>query len=294
MTPRRMREVGISFVRIAEFAWSRIEPEPGRFDWAWLDRADRHAGRRRAEGGDGHADGDAAEMAGRPPPGHPAGRRERPAARLRLAPAHQLLQPHLDRGERAASPRRWRGATAAMTAVAGWQTDNEFGCHDTVLSYGREDVAAFRTWLRAPLPDAGRAEPGLGQCVLVDGVPAASTRSIAPVGAVTETNPAARLDYLALRLGPGRGLQPDAGRDHPRAFAGPLRHPQLHGLLPGFDHCAVAEDLDFASWDSYPLGTRRRSPATTTSGRAAPAPRIPTWRRSTTTCTAPSAAAAGG
>ena len=26
---RRMREIGISFVRIAEFAWSRIEPDPG-------------------------------------------------------------------------------------------------------------------------------------------------------------------------------------------------------------------------------------------------------------------------
>ena len=36
---RRMAELGITYVRIGEFAWSRIEPEPGRFDWAWLDRA---------------------------------------------------------------------------------------------------------------------------------------------------------------------------------------------------------------------------------------------------------------
>ena len=35
----RMRDMGISLVRIAEFAWSRIEPEPGRFEWGWLDRA---------------------------------------------------------------------------------------------------------------------------------------------------------------------------------------------------------------------------------------------------------------
>ena len=35
----RMVEAGISRVRIGEFAWSRIEPEPGRFDWGWLDRA---------------------------------------------------------------------------------------------------------------------------------------------------------------------------------------------------------------------------------------------------------------
>ena len=34
---RRMAELGIRRVRIAEFAWSRMEPEPGRYEWAWLD-----------------------------------------------------------------------------------------------------------------------------------------------------------------------------------------------------------------------------------------------------------------
>ena len=32
--------------------------------------------------------------------------------------------------------------------VLGWQTDNEYGCHDTVLSYGPHDLVAFRDWLR--------------------------------------------------------------------------------------------------------------------------------------------------
>jgi beta-galactosidase len=36
---RRMVELGLSWVRIGEFAWSRIEPGPGRFDWSWMDRA---------------------------------------------------------------------------------------------------------------------------------------------------------------------------------------------------------------------------------------------------------------
>ena len=35
----RMADMGIKQVRIGEFAWSRIEPEPGVFNWAWLDRA---------------------------------------------------------------------------------------------------------------------------------------------------------------------------------------------------------------------------------------------------------------
>jgi beta-galactosidase GanA len=36
---RRMRELGIAFVRIGEFAWSRLEPRRGEFHWDWLDRA---------------------------------------------------------------------------------------------------------------------------------------------------------------------------------------------------------------------------------------------------------------
>ena len=34
-------------------------------------------------------------------------------------------------------------------AVVAWQTDNEYGCHDTTLSYSPAALAAFRRWLRA-------------------------------------------------------------------------------------------------------------------------------------------------
>ena len=35
----RMVKAGIRQVRLAEFSWSRTEPERGRFDWSWLDKA---------------------------------------------------------------------------------------------------------------------------------------------------------------------------------------------------------------------------------------------------------------
>ncbi|MGB0810770.1 MAG: beta-galactosidase, partial [Candidatus Puniceispirillaceae bacterium] len=35
----RMVSAGIRQVRIAEFSWARVEPERGRFDWDWLDKA---------------------------------------------------------------------------------------------------------------------------------------------------------------------------------------------------------------------------------------------------------------
>ena len=36
---RQMVEMGLSWVRIGEFAWSRMECEPGKLTFEWLDRA---------------------------------------------------------------------------------------------------------------------------------------------------------------------------------------------------------------------------------------------------------------
>ncbi len=36
---RLMQQAGLTVVRMAEFAWSTLEPSPGSFDFAWLDRA---------------------------------------------------------------------------------------------------------------------------------------------------------------------------------------------------------------------------------------------------------------
>ena len=32
-----MSKTGVKVVRVAEFAWSRIEPKDGEFDFTWLD-----------------------------------------------------------------------------------------------------------------------------------------------------------------------------------------------------------------------------------------------------------------
>ena len=36
---RLMDEAGLNVVRMAEFAWSKMEPKEGEFDFDWLDKA---------------------------------------------------------------------------------------------------------------------------------------------------------------------------------------------------------------------------------------------------------------
>ncbi len=36
---KMMADLDLTYVRIGEFAWSRLEPNPGEYDFAWLDKA---------------------------------------------------------------------------------------------------------------------------------------------------------------------------------------------------------------------------------------------------------------
>ena len=36
---KMMAELGLTYVRIGEFAWSRLEPNPGEYQFDWLDAA---------------------------------------------------------------------------------------------------------------------------------------------------------------------------------------------------------------------------------------------------------------
>jgi hypothetical protein len=83
----RMAGLGLTHVRIGEFAWSRLEPKRGAYDFDWLRRAYRHPAWRRSEGSARDTDRDAAEMAGGRDAGHAAGGGGWLGARVRLAPA---------------------------------------------------------------------------------------------------------------------------------------------------------------------------------------------------------------
>ncbi len=249
---RAMREAGISHVRIAEFAWSRIEPDPGRFDWGWLDRAVAVLG-----------DAGLRVVLGTPTATPPKWLVDREPSILPVGEDGRT-RGFGSRRHSSFSSEPWiresrRIVTAIaerygeVRAVAGWQIDNEFGCHDTVRSYGPEDLRAFRLWLERRYGSVERLNLAWGG-VFWSAELRGFDEVTLPAGAVTETAPAARLDfqrfcsdqvheYCRMQASILRALSPGRFVTH-----------NFMGRFTEFDHHAVGPELDFASWDSYPLG----------------------------------------
>ena len=141
----RMVQAGISRVRIGEFTWSRLEPRPGELRFDWLDRAIETLG----SSGLGVVLGTPTAtpprwMLDRYPDMLPVGAGGETrgfGSRRHYCFSHD--------GYRRES-RRIAGLLAERYGrdprVVAWQTDNEYGCHDTALSYSRHALDAFRTW----------------------------------------------------------------------------------------------------------------------------------------------------
>ena len=249
---RRMADMGLSLVRLGEFAWARIEPAAGRFDWGWLDRAVATL----AAAGldimlctptatppkwlvDAHPEILAWARDGQPRRfgsrrhycfSSPAYRRE--AARIAAAVADRY---------------------GAHPAVVAWQIDNEYGCHDTVESFAPAAAAAFRDWCRARYAHIATLNAAWGNAFWSMDYPDFASLD-PPAQTVTEANPAHRLDW--------RRFSSDQVVAFNRAQAGIVRQHSpgrdiVHnymGFETSFDHHDVARDLDVVGWDSYPLG----------------------------------------
>jgi beta-galactosidase len=255
---RRMREVGISFVRIAEFAWSRIEPAPGRFDLDWLDRAVDLL----------HRHGLKVVMCtptATPPkwlmdlhpdiaPMDAEGRVRGFGSRRHYTFSSEV---YFDESRRIVEiiAKRY----GAHPGVVGWQTDNEYGCHDTVLSYSPVDRTAFQAWLRRRYQSPDRLDEAWGNVFWSMETPSFDAVAL-PVGAVTETSPAARLEYRRFaseQVVAYDRMQVEIIRKHsPGRF---VTH-NFMGFFTEFDHWPFGEHLDLASWDSYPIGFAERFP----------------------------------
>lgn len=155
-----MQRAGVSMVTVAVFSWALLEPEPDRYDFAWLD--DVIAGL--------HGAGitvDLATATASPPPwlsaAHPEilpltehGIRLWPGGRQAWCPSSPVFRQHAVRMADAMAQRY-----ADHPAVVLWHVSNELGCHNAHC-YCDVSAAAFRRWLRARYGDLDRLNDAWG------------------------------------------------------------------------------------------------------------------------------------
>ena len=255
---KRMFDMGIRFVRIGEFAWSRLEPKRGAYDYGWLDRAIDilgNAGLKIVLGTptatppkwlmDEYPDIAPVDEQGRP---RGFGSRR-----------HYSFSSEIYARESAIIVEVLAKRYGKHKALAGWQTDNEYGCHLTVLSWGPQDLKAFRNYLRKKYQTTDQLNEAWGNVFWSMELNSFDEVSL-PNLTVTETNPAARLDFWRFQsdqVAAYDKMQCDILRKHsPGRF---ITH-NFMGFFNEFDHWKLGENLDLASWDSYPVGFTEQFP----------------------------------
>ena len=253
----RMVGAGLTWVRIGEFAWSRLEPTPGSYTFDWLDDAISVLG--------GHG---LKIVLGTPTATPPRWMIDRHPDMLAVD-AEGRPRGFGSRRHYCFSHEGYKADCARIVAelarrygqnphIAAWQTDNEYGCHDTTVSYSGAARTAFQSWLRRQYPGAGNAGD-------IDALNSAWGNVFwsmeyddfdqigLPNLTVTEANPAHRIAFSRFsseQVAVFNRLQVAIIRKHSDA---PITHNYM-GRITDFDHFEVGDDLDFASWDSYPLG----------------------------------------
>ena len=254
---RRMREAGLSLVRIGEFAWSRLEPQDGRYDFEWLARAI-----------DVLHDAGLSVVLGTPTATPPKWLVDKMQQMLGLDAQGRPRQfgsrrhycfsyePYAHECERIVTA--LAQAFGAHPAVVAWQIDNEYGCHDTVESYSPAALGAFRLWCERKYGEIAALNRAWGNVFW--SMELSSFDEIAlPNLTVTEANPACLQDFQRFSSDQVKAF-------HRRQVEIVRRHSPgrdiLHnfmGASTAFDHFALGRDLDVAAWDSYPLGFLERS-----------------------------------
>ena len=248
---RQMVEMGLSWVRIGEFSWSRMEQEPGKLTFEWLDRAVHTL----ASAGlkivmctptatpprwmvDKYPDMLAWDVEGR--------------ARGFGSRRHYDFS-HLGYREECVRIARILGERYGQhPSIKAWQIDNEYGCHDTTISYSPVARDAFRLWLEKKYTSINELNRRWGTVFWSMEYNRFDQIEL-PNLTVTEPHPAHVMDF--------RRFASDEVIAFNKAQVDVLRGltdaDLLHnymGRITDFDHFAVGEDLDIATWDSYPLG----------------------------------------
>jgi beta-galactosidase len=246
-----MAQAGMNVVRLGEFAWSKLEPADGQFDFAWLDRALEilfNQGLRAILG----------TPTASPPPwlmaAHPElfrvredGLRLTYGNRREYCPNHPLYH---DYTRRIVS--QMAGHYAGHPAVIGWQIDNEFGdrCYCPVCA------AAFRDWLRSRYGSLPALNEKWGT-VFWSHIYNDWSEIPLPLSTGNSPNPGLALDFarfISDSYVAYQQLQVDLLREKCREVGSSrfITHNFMGFGYDRLDYFALARTLDFVSWDNYP------------------------------------------
>jgi len=242
---RLMEAANLKVVRIAEFAWSRMEPSEGHYDFDWLERAIKLAAKHHI-----------VSVLGTPTATPPAWLTQKYPETLRAEPSGQRVT-HGNRAHAWASSPRYRELCRQIAEqmairfghnpdVVGWQIDNEYGY--ALMSFDDGTRRQFQDWLRTKFETLDSLNTHWTTSYWSQTYDNWGEIPI-PIG---EHNPGLMLDwkrFVTYTWTSYQQNQIDAIRKHaePRQFI----TGNFMGFFDGFDHYAITEPLTFASWDDY-------------------------------------------
>ncbi len=248
----QMAEAGLEYVRMAEFSWGVLEPTRGEFDFEWLDTAIELVG-------DHGMEVVLCTPTATPPKwlvdAHPEILQEERDGTVRAfgSRRHYCFNSEQYHEETERVVTRMADRYADNPHVAGWQTDNEFGCHDTVRCYCEDCAVAFRDWLREKYESVEALNEAWGNTFWSQQYQSFEEVD-PPRHTAAESHPSRLLEYYR--------FSNDSVVDYNRLHADILREANdewfiTHNFMGRFDSLdaySVSEDLDLVSWDSYPTG----------------------------------------
>ena len=243
---RLMKEARFNIVRLAEFAWSKMEPSEGKFDFDWLDRAIEILSTQGIKVVLG-------TPTASPPPWLMAkqedlflveqnGVRQSYGLRREYCPNHPLYRQHTEHIVNSMAKH-----FKANPAVIGWQIDNEFGdrCFCSICR------AEFHKWLQKRYDTLEKVNKAWGT-IFWSHIYTDWSQIPLPLTTARSHNPGLALDY--------RRFMSDTYRDYQKLQIDIIRQRCpgqfiTHNMM-GFgynqlDYYDNSIDLDFVSWDNY-------------------------------------------
>jgi beta-galactosidase len=247
-----MQQSGVHMVRVAEFAWSRMEPEEGKYDFDWLDRAIAAAARHNIY-----------TVIGTPTAAPPAWLTQKYPETLRMGEDGRRDQ-HGNREQYNFANPKYRELARKIAEqlarrfghnpyVLGWQIDNEY----EMASYDPETRAQFQQWLKARYATLDNLNARWTTAYWSESY---TSWDQIPLQ-VGYGNPGLLLSWMRFVSDTWRGYQKNQ-LEVLRANSDPGKFITTNtmGWFDGYDHYTVVQDLDLAAWDDY-VGEGHLDPA---------------------------------